>query len=411
MDLKIILLILSIVVCINFEAILFHDIKIYYYTVSEITHIYSGRLVRDLVLYSIVLFVIFSLIYIPLSRSFRNYISRVRFPVSSVILVLFNLLVIFLFFFSLNFPFFKLNAASHLKLRRLHPIYGPVCLPNYSEGKNFHIDSRGYRNDEVATKKAAGVFRILIIGDSTLFGAGCRQEQTLGYQLEKLLHRKFPSRKFESINAAIPGTCTYQGLYQLETGLLDLNPDLVIIGYNNDQHQDTKHPMGYFKGSFPFETIDFLWKHSEFFRIAFESFSMMTPPQKPASNFEIWIPPNLPDQFEYTRSVPKEEYDKNYSRMIDLARAKGAGVLLISMPELVLPDNEKGYVKLSAEYRQIIKKAAHEKGALFVDFKKLWKSPGEALFLHDLYHLSGKGQAQLAKDVFNALVDSDMMKR
>ncbi len=53
--------------------------------------------------------------------------------------------------------------------------------------------------------------------------------QTWPEELERRLRQRFPNRKIEVINAGVSGYCTFQSLINLQTRLLDYDPDVIIV--------------------------------------------------------------------------------------------------------------------------------------------------------------------------------------
>jgi hypothetical protein len=111
--------------------------------------------------------------------------------------------------------------------------------PNYIgwfAGVPVHINSLGLRDDrEYALAKTPGTFRILVLGDSVTFGHGSVAEHTYPRLLEGLLRDWRPEVDWQVWNAAVPGYNTSQELAQLlELGPI-ARPDLVVVGfYEND---------------------------------------------------------------------------------------------------------------------------------------------------------------------------------
>jgi len=102
----------------------------------------------------------------------------------------------------------------------------------------IETNSQGYRGPEEAFKRArTGVYRILFIGDSVTYGFNVDQDAVFARRLENRLHARFPSQRFEVINAAVPGWSWVQGLRFLETEGLALHPNLVVMAHGmNDQY-------------------------------------------------------------------------------------------------------------------------------------------------------------------------------
>ena len=111
--------------------------------------------------------------------------------------------------------------------------------PNYSgwfAGVPVHINSLELRDDrEYDLEKKPGTFRILVLGDSVTFGHGALYECTYPYLLEQQLRRWRPDVDWQVWNAAVPGYNTSQELAQLLDVGPRFKPDLVIVGfYDND---------------------------------------------------------------------------------------------------------------------------------------------------------------------------------
>jgi lysophospholipase L1-like esterase len=112
---------------------------------------------------------------------------------------------------------------------------------------DVRTNALGLRGPEVAREKAAGVTRVLCVGDSCTFGSGAGAEDTWPAQLARLLKeqvveaRELPGLEseelgpFEVLNAGVPGYSSYQGRRYLETEGFDLDPDVVVfaLGFND----------------------------------------------------------------------------------------------------------------------------------------------------------------------------------
>jgi lysophospholipase L1-like esterase len=89
----------------------------------------------------------------------------------------------------------------------------------------------GLRNQEVAPKRP-GTLRILFVGDSLVWSG----ETSSGDLYTKVLEQRLNARSmnkvhFDVINAGIPGYTTYQELEFLKIYGLDMEPDLVVLGF------------------------------------------------------------------------------------------------------------------------------------------------------------------------------------
>src|SRR5262249_6164071 len=99
------------------------------------------------------------------------------------------------------------------------------------------MDSRGYRGPELPdAPPVRGVYRVLCVGDSITFGFNVDQGAAYARQLDAALRTAYPGRRFEVINAGVPGWSWVQGRRFLEVEGMALHPDVVVIGHGtNDQ--------------------------------------------------------------------------------------------------------------------------------------------------------------------------------
>jgi lysophospholipase L1-like esterase len=97
-------------------------------------------------------------------------------------------------------------------------------------------DSHGFRNDEVAEKKPADVYRIVILGDSVAWGWGVDQGDVYSALLaQRLNERRAVGKRFEVVNAAVSGYGTAQELLLFRRIAAWAKPDLVLLHYfDND---------------------------------------------------------------------------------------------------------------------------------------------------------------------------------
>jgi lysophospholipase L1-like esterase len=94
----------------------------------------------------------------------------------------------------------------------------------------IEINSRGLRDVEHTLEKPAGVYRIVFLGDSFLFGAGGVATQD---RFAEILARSF--RNVEVINLGVPGYSTDQEYLSLQQEGLQYHPDLVVMClFDND---------------------------------------------------------------------------------------------------------------------------------------------------------------------------------
>ena len=74
-------------------------------------------------------------------------------------------------------------------------------------GVAVSVNSHGFRGPPIQTEKTVGTRRILVVGDSSVYGHGVRQSATFAHQLDELL-----GESIEVINLGVPGYSSSQSL-------------------------------------------------------------------------------------------------------------------------------------------------------------------------------------------------------
>jgi len=106
------------------------------------------------------------------------------------------------------------------------------------------INSQGLREREIPYEKPAGVYRILVLGDSQTFGFGVEAEEAYARRLEGHLNPRVRGRavqRVETLNAGVIGTGTAHQLYYLSQEGWKYRPDAVVVGFFfNDVIENTQ---------------------------------------------------------------------------------------------------------------------------------------------------------------------------
>jgi hypothetical protein len=121
---------------------------------------------------------------------------------------------------------------------------GQRLAPGYDgwfAGVPVHIDRLGLRDPrEYALAKGPRTFRILVLGDSVTFGHGSVYEHTYPYLTEQKLRAWRADVDWQVWNAAVPGYNTSQELAQLLELAPSFQPDLVVVGFFENDVVDNK---------------------------------------------------------------------------------------------------------------------------------------------------------------------------
>ncbi len=93
----------------------------------------------------------------------------------------------------------------------------------------------GYRGREYPVEKPSGVFRILVLGDSMVFGSGVLPQDTITAHMETILNRKFNDAFYHVLNISQNGFSAMDLESEFRDKGLQFKPDLIItILCNND---------------------------------------------------------------------------------------------------------------------------------------------------------------------------------
>ena len=110
-----------------------------------------------------------------------------------------------------------------------------------SRGLGAHINEHGFRGPDITKEKPSNIFRIFLIGGSTMYGSGNSDDT----QIFAVLQNKFDEEDFgfqvEVINAGISGAWSENEVSMVKNKILGFNPDLIVVydGVNEiPRHQD-----------------------------------------------------------------------------------------------------------------------------------------------------------------------------
>jgi lysophospholipase L1-like esterase len=93
----------------------------------------------------------------------------------------------------------------------------------------YQMNRFGFRNPDWTIERKPGVRRIVVIGDSYVFGLGVGDTDTLAAQLQRALQQKNPAQPVEVLNLGIPGHNLPTHVEMYETAARRLAPDMAIV--------------------------------------------------------------------------------------------------------------------------------------------------------------------------------------
>jgi lysophospholipase L1-like esterase len=304
------------------------------------------------------------------------------------------------------------------------PILGWRNLPGYigdNLGAPVRHNALGLRGPELAIDKPPGTLRVLLLGDSTVYGHGVEESATFGRVLEARLQARLPEARVEVIDAGVPAYSSLQSLRQLRYVLADTAPDVIVIG-------------NMWSDSMPSEVPDDTWllgdpwreralrvdeRLSEWSaawcavkpvraatRAQEEAFARVAQPGH--------VTPDLP-----SRRAPLEDYQQNLETMAGWARAHGAAPVFLALGHP--SDRESGLVGIGPRhranieaYRARMRAAAVAQRAPLAEAASAY-GKARAAGRHDLFldsiHPTPEGHALVADVLESTLLQSEEARR
>ena len=239
------------------------------------------------------------------------------------------------------------------------------------------ISSLGFRDREFARAKAPSAFRIVCLGDSWTFGANVNQQDAYPQRLARLLAERHPQAAFEVLNLGVMGYTSRQGVELLRRQVLDLQPDLVLIGFAmNDAivqgwrdadavgHPQDRPNRKRWQDYLESYKLARYWQARARYKPWTIGDYLQRVAKEDGTPDAIWTGRQASESADYdaleaiVRVSPKD-YDANLTSMIDLSRSRGADVVLLF--------NELW----STPYQAVAEKVARSKQTLFVNSKAL----------------------------------------
>lgn len=101
----------------------------------------------------------------------------------------------------------------------------------------YHINSEGFRGPSYDLRKPAGVYRILVLGDSLGFGWGISENKNFAMLLDDKLNN------VEVVNLSLSGYGTDQEYLRFLKEGVAYNPDLVIVQVTHNDFEEIMYPF------------------------------------------------------------------------------------------------------------------------------------------------------------------------
>jgi lysophospholipase L1-like esterase len=330
-----------------------------------------------------------------------------------------------------RYPYIK--PIDHLYLD--HPYLGVTLQPNayYFNGDyTISINSQGYRGPPFQYNKASDVYRIVCIGASSTFGQGVSDEHTYPVYLEKKLAEQMPDRRFEVINAGVPGYTSAECLIYFLLTVQDLEPDMITIYLRYNDFKANRFPelkSDYSHWRKPGErrqATGFLADMAHMFEaysLFYYKMKFLMPkfPSNPLSEKRDLYP-----RYDTVTDEGVDAFKRNLRGIIEVAQANRIAVGLINEGLCITPENLKVYPDRFADLMNFVPTLT-EAGLLDAKVKYGAAAAGLASELHlpwingsehvpatfeffsDHVHLTPKGNQLLAEEIAK-LIDGELTR-
>jgi len=271
-------------------------------------------------------------------------------------------------------------------------------------------NGEGVRADYPTRAKPAGTFRIICVGDSVTFGyrvPPVGPDRPTDYDpnwlpfpmlLEKQLRTANPNRQIEVFPLAVPGYSSQQGLAWLKRDIDELQPDFVIttFGWNDASMSDTPDREASRTDWYPV-TVRWLIDHSQALAHATR---WLRQRNAPAGKSQRRPQPR----------VPEYEYVANIKSIVDLARARQAGVIVIGAPYRDNTTNP-GEAARMTKYRSRLRDSMQQANVPYLEVLELTEaaSPANEGFFGELIHPNHIGHRLLASELLKLMKRNNML--
>lgn len=264
--------------------------------------------------------------------------------------------------------------------------------PNNTFWQGTVSNSLGFRCPEFTLAKAPDTLRVVCFGDSSTFGIGARMEDTWPAQLQQLLTEGIVGgnasaanaahvRRVEVINAGVPGYTSHQGLQHMRQKLDDLDPDIVMASYANndfwhwDDQTDAQHAARLNRAG----NLRSVLMQSRIVQIMETAYAGVhdqstAPGIATASPNQHWAEAATFNYFapneEWTRRVPLHSFRENVNQMADLCDQRQLPLILVKWPD---QPQAAGKWSPRIAYQNVLEDIAAERTLQIADVVRLFQ--------------------------------------
>lgn len=272
------------------------------------------------------------------------------------------------------------------------------------------LNTQGFRSREFEWSRKPNTVRVLSLGDSCTFGMVHGNPpkyvpKPYPQRLEDVAAERIGPNRVEALNAAVPGYNSFHGVMLLRTKLRGLRPDVITVRYGWNDHFISQGDAGTFREvqNPAARAVEDVLLRTQLYpfalRLGLALRVKLGAYGKPA---QAEIPR------EWKPTVPVEEYKHNLRRIVELGRAEGARVWLLTSPHAFLTMENAGresgpnewterrvltwnalpsferLIEIHEEYNRATREVGAEVGAPVIDMYEVYKRHADqSLFTSD----------------------------
>ncbi|MCM8775289.1 MAG: SGNH/GDSL hydrolase family protein [Candidatus Omnitrophica bacterium] len=290
-----------------------------------------------------------------------------------------------------------IHQGSRVKDPKAPYVYQPggevvVVFPDnprgyFEEGNKVvaHINSKGFRGPEVDFRKESGTTRIVVLGDSFVFGVGVKDQDTLPAQLEQELKRDF--KDIEVLNFGVAMTNTPNYVNVLTKYGVQFDPDMVlmVLFLNDTERIGT---VRFFSEPQLFRSL----RRSRFLNLILSNIEKPIVHQAMVQHYRDGYQPANPGWVKMKNSIRKAR---------DLSQEKGFKLGIVIYPVLYHLDERYPFTQIHEKIRRF----CESKGIETVDLLEAFRGMKDKdLWVHPLDpHPNEKAQRLAARELAKSL--------
>lgn len=317
-----------------------------------------------------------------------------------------------------------------------HPYLGYALKPAWRTAPGAvpqaSHNSLGFRGQETAWRKPPGVFRIVTLGGSSVYGMSESKDDAVWSQrLEVLLNERHPSQRLEVVNGGVPGYTSFEMLVQLAFRLVNLEPDLVIVYETVNDMRAALYTAGavtpavdntHWRSVWPVDRPSSLEKALQHSRTYVFLRRYLTNYASSRADLFYWAmvdydPKSTELYCNRSRGgypngvVPREgleNYRRNLDEMIAIAESRGARVFIATQAvmewDLQTKECPETQLRVFREIQAIQREVAQARGVALAE-------TGAAIEAEDAQHFAATGKHLFLNDVHPTDAGSDLIAR